>query len=147
MTTAETPFEIGKANVMWKADNPQVALFTTGALLHKALLAARALEKEGIAVTVTNVHTIKPLDRETIIHEARSAGAVVTVEEHQIAGGLGGAVAELLASDFPLPIEFIGVHDRFGQSGEPKELIEHYGMGVSSIVEAVRRAAGRRVHV
>ncbi len=147
MTTAKTPFEIGKANVMWKAENSQVAIFATGALLHNALLAARELEKKGIAVTVINIHTIKPLDRETIIREAKSAGAVVTVEEHQIAGGLGGAIAELLASDFPLPIEFIGVHDRFGQSGEPKELIEHYGMGVSHIVEAVKRAAGRRVHV
>ena len=98
-------------------------------------------------MTVINIHTIKPLDRETIIREARSAGAVVTVEEHQIAGGFGGAIAELLASDFPLPIEFIGVHDRFGQSGEPKELIEYYGMGVSSIIEAVKRAAIRRHHV
>jgi transketolase len=147
MTTAETPFEIGKANVMWKVDNPQVAIFATGALLHNALLAARELEKEGITVTVVNVHTIKPLDRETIIREAKSAGAVVTVEEHQIAGGLGGAIAELLASDSPMPIEFIGVHDHFGQSGEPKELIEHYGMGVSHIIEAVKRAAARRAHV
>ena len=147
MTTAETPFEIGKANVMWKSEKPQAAIFATGALLYNALLAARELEKEGIAVTVTNVHTIKPLDRETIIREAKSARAVVTVEEHQIAGGLGSAIAELLAADFPLPIEFIGVHDRFGQSGEPKELIEHYGMGVSHIIEAVKRASDRRMRV
>ena len=146
MTTAETPFEIGKANVMWKGEGPQVAIFATGALVHNALLAARELEHEGIQVTVVNVHTIKPLDRETIIREARSAGAVVTVEEHQVAGGLGSAIAELLASDSPLPMEFIGVHDQFGQSGEPKELIEHYGMGVSHIAEAAKRVATRRTH-
>ena len=152
MTTAETPFEIGKANVFYLSPSTEggltsstVAIFATGALLHNALVAARDLEKEGIAATVINVHTIKPLDRETIIREAKNAGAVVTVEEHQIAGGLGGAIAELLASDFPLPIEFIGVHDRFGQSGEPKELIEHYGMGVSHIIEAVKKVISRKV--
>lgn len=144
MTTAETPFEIGKANVMWKAAGPQVAIFATGALLYNALLAARDLEKEGIAVTVVNVHTIKPLDREMIIRESKSAGAVVTVEEHQVAGGLGSAIAELLAAESPTPIEFIGVHDMFGQSGEPKELIEHYGMGVLHIATATKKVIGRK---
>lgn len=144
MTTPDTPFEIGKANVMWKSDAPKIAIFATGHLLYQALVAAGQLEGEGVAVTVTNVHTIKPLDRETILREARAAGAVVTVEEHQIAGGFGSAIAELLAAECPLPIEFIGVHDKFGQSGEPKELIEHYGMGVSHIVAAVKRGLGRK---
>ncbi len=144
MTSPETPFEIGKANVMWKSDNPQVALFATGALLHNALLAAEELEQEGIQATVINVHTIKPLDRETIVEEAKRAGAVVSVEEHQVAGGFGSAIAELLSSDFPVPIEFIGVHDQFGQSGTPNELIEHYGMGVSHIVEAVKKVIARK---
>ena len=98
---------------------------------------------EGIAVTVVNVHTIKPLDRETILREARAAGAVVTVEEHQIAGGFGSAIAELLAQECPLPIEFIGVHDQFGQSGEPNELIEHYKMGTSYIMDAVKKVIVR----
>lgn len=146
MTTPDTPFEIGKANVMWKSENPKVAIFATGHLLYQALVAARQLEGEGVAVavTVTNVHTIKPLDKETIVREARAAGAVVTVEEHQIAGGFGSAIAELLAQECPLPVEFIGVHDKFGQSGEPKELIEHYGMGVSHIVAAVKKVIARK---
>ena len=108
-----------------------------------ALLAARELEKAGVGSTIVNVHTLKPLD-EAIVETARSTGAVVTVEEHQITGGLGGAIAELLAQKAPTPIEFVGVHDQFGQSGEPKELIEHYGMGVTHIVEAAKRAIGRR---
>ena len=144
MTTAETPFEIGKANVVWKSDSPSVALFATGPLLYNALLAARELEGQGVQVTVVNVHTIKPLDEETIVREAKTAGAVVTVEEHQIAGGLGGAIAELLAQRAPMPIEFIGVHDQFGQSGEPKELIKHYGMDTPHIVEAVQKVIARK---
>jgi len=95
-------------------------------------------------VSVTNVRTVKPLDRETILNAAKAARAVVTVEEHQIAGGLGGAIAELLAQEAPMPIEFIGVRDQFGQSGTPKELIEHYGMGVSHIVEAVHKVTARK---
>jgi transketolase len=145
MTTAETPFEIGKANVLWKSDLPQATIFATGALIHNALLAAKALQEKGIAVTVVNVHTIKPLDRETILREAGISGAVVTVEEHQVHGGLGSAIAELLASESPVPVEFIGVQDSFGQSGEPKELIEHYGMGVSHIVAAVQKVISRKL--
>ncbi|MDO8576193.1 MAG: transketolase C-terminal domain-containing protein [bacterium] len=144
MTTPDSPFEIGKANVMWKSDAPQVAVFATGHLLYQALLAAQQLEGEGVAITVTNVHTIKPLDRDTILREARAAGAVVTVEEHQIMGGFGSAIAELLAQEFPVPVEFIGVHDKFGQSGEPKELMEHYHMGTSHIMDAVKKIITRK---
>lgn len=144
MTTGETPFEIGKASVFWESDSPAAVIFATGPLLHNALLAARELEESGTAVTVVNVHTVKPLDEETIVKAARESGAVVTVEEHQIAGGLGGAIAELLAQKHPVPIEFIGVHDQFGQSGEPKELIEHYGMGISHIMEAVKKVVARK---
>ena len=144
MTTAETPFEIGKANVIWKADAPRAAIFATGPLVHNALLAARELEESGIAVSVIDVHTIKPLDTETIVREAKAAGAAVTVEEHQIAGGLGGAIAEVLAGNAPVPIEFVGVHNRFGQSGTPTELIEHYGMNAEHIVEAVTKVSKRR---
>ncbi len=144
MTTAETPFEIGKAGIFWKPNSPVAVIFATGPLVHNALLAARELEKSGTWVTVVNIHTIKPLDEETIEKVVREAGAVVTVEEHQIAGGLGSAIAELLAQKAPAPIEFIGVHDQFGQSGEPKELIEHYGMGVSHIVAAVKKVVSRK---
>src|ERR1700733_11981405 len=121
MTTAETPFVFGKANVMWKSETPQVAIFATGPLLFNALLAARDLEGQGIQVNVINVHTVKPLDEETIVREATQAGAVVTVEEHQVAGGFGSAIAEVLARTKAVPIEFIGVHDQFGQSGTPME--------------------------
>ena len=147
MTTNETPLEVGKANVVWSCQGQTlaVAIFATGPLLHNALLAARELEGQGINVTVTNVHTIKPLDKETILSRAREAGAVVTVEEHQISGGFGSAIAELLAQEFPVPIEFVGMHDQFGQSGTPKELIQHYKMDAPSIVEAVKKVIARKV--
>ena len=146
MTTVDTPFEIGRALVFWKSKNPQVAIFATGPLAHNALLAAREIEGNGVGAVVVNVHTIKPLDKETIVSLARETGAVVTVEEHQIAGGLGGAIAELLAQECPTPIEFVGVRDRFGQSGEPAELLEHYGMGVSHIVAATKKVIARKTH-
>jgi len=144
MTAKETPFAIGKAQVMWEADHGnEVVVFATGPLLHNALVAAKELE-HAVPVVVINIHTIKPLDADTIVKYAKEAGAVVTVEEHQITGGLGSAIAELLATNSPLPTEFIGVKDSFGQSGEPKELIDYYGMAPSHIAEAIRRAAGRK---
>ncbi len=143
MTTDKTPFVFGKVVEMWKGEDPQVAIFATGPLLFNALLAAKELEKS-VSVVVVNVHTIKPLDADAVIKIAKKAKAVVTVEEHQVAGGLGSAIAEVLAGECAVPIEFIGVHDQFGQSGEPKELIEHYKMGVSHIIDAVRRAKKRR---
>ena len=145
MTTPETPFEIGKAQVMWRSDAPHVAIFATGPLVHNALLAARELEKEGIQVSITNVHTIKPLDVETILREVSAAGAVVTVEEHQKAGGMGSAIAEFLAQKHPVPIEFVAVQDQFGQSGTPTELVEHYGLGATHIAEAARQVIKRKI--
>ncbi|MDR3571205.1 MAG: transketolase C-terminal domain-containing protein [Candidatus Pacebacteria bacterium] len=144
MTTTETPFEFGKANVVWKNDAPQVAIFATGPLLFQALLAARELEGQGIGATVVNVHTIKPLDEETIVREAQQARAVVTVEEHQVAGGLGGAIAELLAQRSPMPIEFVGVRDRFGQSGTMQELLKEYGLDAPAITESVRKVISKK---
>jgi len=144
MTSAETPFELGKAIRMWNSDAPQVAIFATGPLLFNALSAARELEGQGVQTTVINVHTIKPLDEEGVVAEAKRAGAVVTVEEHQVAGGLGSAIAECLAQKNPVPQEFIGVHDKFGQSGTPAELIEHYGLGVSAIVAAAKKVISRK---
>lgn len=145
MTTAETPFEIGKAIVFFKpAVKSDVVICATGPLVYNALLAAGALEQEGVGVTLLNIHTIKPLDADTILKEVRAAGAVVSVEEHQVHGGLGGAIAELLASALPTPMEFIGMQDAFGQSGASSELIEHYGMGVSHIVAAVTKVIARK---
>ena len=144
MTTSDTSFEIGKAALYWKSDTPQVAIFATGPLLFNALKAAQELEKNNIQVNVINVATIKPLDTQTVVAQSQIAGAVVTVEEHQITGGLGGAIAEALAQECPVPIELIGVRDRFGQSGTPAELIEHYGLGVSHIVSAVQKVISRK---
>lgn len=147
ITTAETPFEIGKAQVFWQPEEgrTQVGIIATGALVAKAMEAAKMLEEEsGVAATVLNVSTIKPLDEDAILDLAEAAGCLVTVEEHQVAGGLGSAVAEFLAAKRPTPIEFIGVQDRFGQSGKPEELVEYYGMGTGSIVEACQRAVARR---
>lgn len=145
MTTEDTPFEIGKAQVFWKGENSQVTIISCGALTHKALVVAKELESENINVTVINNHTIKPLDNETILESVKQTGAVVTVEEHQKKGGLGSAVAEFLAAELPTPIEFVGVDDKFGQSGKPEELIEEYNLGVSSIKEAVKKAFQRKI--
>ena len=143
MTTEATPFEIGKAQIFWKSDTPKVGIIATGALLHKALLAAKELGEKGIEVEVMNLATVKPLDDKAIIELARKTGRIVTVEEHQIRGGMGSAVAECLGKNFPVPIEFIGVQDLFGQSGTPEELIEHYGMGKDSIIKAVKKILTR----
>jgi transketolase len=137
MTTEETPFVIGKAQTFWISKNPQVGIIATGALLHRALLAAKDLETKGVEVEVMNLSSIKPLDEEAIVALAKKTGRIVTVEEHQIRGGMGSAVAECLAKNHPVPMHFIGVDDKFGQSGTQDELIEHYGMGTKHIVEAL----------
>jgi len=144
-TTADTPFEIGKAEIFWDSEKPQAVIIACGNLVHNALFAAKELSDDGVEVLVLNNHTIKPMDTKTILDAVKRAGAVVTIEEHQIAGGMGSAVAEILAQEHPAPIEFIGVHNQFGQSGKSNELIEHYGMGVSSIKEAVRKVVRRKV--
>ena len=158
MTTIESPFVVGKAQILFGASSDEVgfpkgsptsrmldvAIIACGPLVHNALLAAADLEKEGLKVRVINNHTIKPMDEETIIQAAKDAGAVVTVEEHQVQGGMGSRVAEILAQNYPVPIEFIGVQNRFGESGNPNELIEHFGMGVSHIIAAVKKVISRK---
>jgi transketolase len=149
MTTEATPFEFGKANVMWhhadKRKNPDVVVFATGPLVYNALVAAQELESE-MPVVVVNIHTIKPLDEDAVVSWAKKAGAVVTVEEHQVAGGLGSAVAEVLAARCPMPIEFVGVHDQFGQSGTSEELYKHYHLDALSIGDSIRKVKKRKVH-
>jgi transketolase len=143
ITTDETPFEIGKAQTF--REGHDVAIVACGILVYNALIAADELARDaGIECLVINNHTIKPMDEGAIVAAARRCGTVVTVEEHQVAGGMGSRVAEVLAANQPVPIEFVGVQDRFGQSGNPDELIEHYGMGVDAIKEAVRRALRRK---
>jgi len=141
-TTENTPFEIGRSITL--RDGKDVAIIGCGPLLHNALLAADKLAEEGIDCRVIDMHTIKPLDQEAIAMAASECGAIVSVEEHQMAGGLGGAIAEFLAKHHPVPQEFIGVNDRFGESGEPNELIEHFGMGVSHIIAAVKKVVSRK---
>jgi transketolase len=143
ITTDETPFEIGKAQTL--REGGDVAIVACGILVYNALIAADRLSAQhGIECRVVNNHTVKPMDEVAIVDAARSCGAIVTVEEHQRQAGMGSRVAEILAQHHPVPIEFIGVDDRFGQSGDPFELIEYYGMGADAIVGAVRRAHSRK---
>lgn len=143
-TTEETPFVPGRAEIFWDSSKPKCAIIGCGPLVHNALLAAKDLAEEGINVLVVNNHTLKPMDEKTIIDVAKKCRAVVTVEEHQVIGGLGGAVAEILAKNCPTPMEFIGMQDTFGESGPTNQLIEKYGMGVDAIKEAVKRVIKRR---
>jgi transketolase len=143
ITTGETPFEIGKAQILREGDD--VAIIACGILVYNALIAADRLSAQhGIECRVVNNHTVKPMDEAAIVDAARTCGAIVTVEEHQRQAGMGSRVAEILAQHHPVPIEFIGVDDRFGQSGDPFELVEYYGMGADSIVEAARRGHLRK---
>ena len=144
MTTEETPFIPGKAEVFWQSKKPDVLIIGCGAVVYSALMAARALEEEKIGSVVLNCHTLKPLDEKKIAELAKKAGAVVTVEEHQISGGLGGAVAEALARNWPVPMEFIGLQDTFGESGDPAALIEKYGMDEKNIIRAAKKAIRRK---
>jgi transketolase len=147
ITTEDTPMNLGKAEIFWMPDlgMAEVGIIATGSLLYRALLAAKELEAEGVKTKVLNLFTIKPLDKEAILALAKECRAIVTVEEHQVAGGMGSAVAEFLAENFPIPMEFVGVKDKFGQSGTPDELVEHYGMGKDSIKEAVKKLIKRKI--
>ncbi len=142
ITSVDTPFEIGKAQVLYEGTDASIV--ACGPLVYQSLIAADKLAKEGIHVRVINNATIKPLDNETIIAAAKETGAIVTVEEHQTTGGLRGAIAECVTANAPVPMEAIGMPDSFGQSGEPNELLEHYGMSVKEIVKAVRRVIKRK---
>lgn len=144
LTTEETPFQPGRAEIFWRSRLPQAAIIACGTLVYNALLAARELEKEKIGTIVLNNHTIKPIDEEMIVEIAKKTRAVVTVEEHQVNGGMGSAVAEVLARRAPTPIEFVGLQDTFGESGPPAELISKYGMGVEDIKKAVKRVLKRK---
>lgn len=137
-TTSETPFSIGKALTLFESETPQVAFLSTGSLSYTALVAARTLAAEGIGSLVLHVPTVKPLDQEAVVAAAKRAGRVITVEEHQIAGGFGSAVAELLSERHPIPVRRLGIADQFGQSGSPEELLAHYGLDALHIAEAVR---------
>ncbi len=142
ITTGQTPFEIGKAQTF--REGGDVAIVACGILVYNALIAADRLSRDGIECRVVNNHTVKPMDEAAILDAAASCGAIVTVEEHQKHAGMGSRVAEILAQKAPTPIEFVGVEDTFGQSGDPFELVEFYGMGVDAIEAAGRRAYARK---
>ncbi len=143
-TTEDTPFKIGRAEVLWEDKDPKVTFVVAGPLVYEALKAAKKLITSKIGSIVINSHTIKPLDETTIVRAAKTTGCVVTVEEAQIAGGLGGAVAETLAKKFPVPMEFIGMQDSFGESGKPEQLLKRYKMKDVDIVAAAKRVIWRK---
>lgn len=138
ITTNDSPFIIGEPNVLWSGEEAQIAIIACGQLVYQSLIAAKRLKEEGVMVKVINIHTIKPLSLGKLIPLLRGLKGVVTVEEHQKAGGLGGLVAEILGENLPLPLKILGVNDQFGQSGVPGELLEHYGLGTKDIVAAVK---------
>lgn len=142
ITDENTEFEIGKARTV--REGSDVTVIANGAMVYEAVGAAMALEEEGISVRVIDMHTIKPLDTDAVVKAVRETGAIVTAEEHQIEGGLGGAVAEYLALCAPAPLEVVAVNDTFGQSGEPQELMDHYGLNAEFIAEKIRKVIKRK---
>lgn len=135
ITTDKTPFKIGKAEVF--REGTSATIIATGEMVYYSLLAAKQLEENNISVRVINVHTIKPLDTECVLKAAEETRAIVTVEDHQTAGGLGSVVAEVVSQSYPVPIKMIGINDSFGESGTPEQLMEKYGLTVENIIKAV----------
>lgn len=138
ITTQHSPFEIGRAQVFHEGKD--VTIIACGQMVYRALQSAKELEKHKISVRVINCHTIKPLDKDTILKAAEETGAIVTAEEHQIHGGLGSAIAELLSQHYPVPIKMVAVADHFGESGQPDELLEKFGLTKEAIIKAVTSA-------
>ncbi|MBF8280496.1 MAG: 1-deoxy-D-xylulose-5-phosphate synthase, transketolase [Candidatus Magasanikbacteria bacterium] len=146
-TTPEMPFKIGRAEILFdsgRRGRPDVALVACGPLLYEALLAAEILRQKKITARVINNHTVKPMDEKTILTAAHDCGAIVTVEEHQVQGGMGSRVAEILAAHKPTPMEFVGMPDRYGESGEPRELLEAFHLTAPWIVKAAVKVIKRK---
>lgn len=141
-TSPNDDFVIGKAEIL--ADGNDVAIISNGLMVWQSILAAQELDKIGIKCKVINLHTVKPIDVHAVVTAAVDCGCVVTAEEHQIYGGLGGAVAEVLAKNYPVPIEFVGMPDRFGGSGEPEELMEKFGLTWQTIFASALQAIERK---
>ena len=142
VTEESSPFEIGKANTL--REGSDVTIIANGAMVYEALQAAEMLEKEGVSARVVNMHTIKPLDSNCILEVVQKTGCIVTAEEHQISGGLGSAVAECLAKNCPAPLEMVAVEDTFGESGQPQELMDKYGLNADTIVKKVKAVLIRK---
>lgn len=142
ITTERTPFEIGRSLVFRRGGD--VTLVACGPLVYETLQAAEQLSKEGLSAEVINCHTLKPFDEKTLLASLKKTGACVTVEEHQIIGGLYGAVSEVTARSYPVPIEAIGMPNSFGESGEPQELLDKYGMTTDAIINAAKKVLKRK---
>jgi transketolase len=142
VTDKDTPFEIGKARLC--REGKDVTVIACGAMVYEAQLASDELKEEGISVRVLDMHTIKPLDADAVIAAAKETGAIVTAEEHQMAGGLGSAVAECLALSCPAPLEMVAVHDSFGESGKPEELMNKYKLNKDAIIEQIKAVIARK---
>lgn len=145
ITTEKTPFEIGRAYIY--APGTDLTIISTGTMTYQALVAAEKMFKDGIDAEVIHVPTIKPLDAVTILKSVHKTRHVITIEEGQIAGGLGGAVAELLGEEFPTPMKRIGMRDRFGESGKPDELMEHFGLTAKHIMMAAHELMEKKKRV
>lgn len=144
ITSSATPFKIGEAQVFWESDNPEVVIIAVGPMVEESLRAAKKLSEMGIGSIVINSHTIKPLDEKTLLHWVGKVGAVVSAETHQKNGGLGGALAELFIQNKPVPMEFVGVNDAFGQSGDGAELMKYYKLDSNAIVAATEKVIKRK---
>jgi transketolase len=142
ITNEETPFQLGKALKVLNGDD--VMIIANGQMVYRALQAAKRLREKGTSVGVINMHTVKPIDQKAIIEAAERSGAIVVAEEHQVHGGLGGAVAEVLAVHTPVPMEQVAILDTFGESGDPNILMEHYHLGVDDIINAVLKVKARK---
>ena len=142
VTDESTPFEIGKARLC--REGSDVTVFANGAMVFEAQNAADALAKEGVSVRVYDLHTVKPLDEEAVLKAAEETGCIVTAEEHQVNGGMGSTVAEFLAKHCPVPMEFVGMQDSFGESGDPQELMDKYGLNQKTIEEKIRKVLARK---
>jgi transketolase len=138
----DMPFEIGKALML--NEGKDVTIFATGHMVWKAIEAGHALAEKGVDAEVVNIHTIKPLDRDAILASAKKTGCVVSAEEHQMNGGLGDSIAQLLGRELPTPMEYVAVNDSFGESGTPDQLLEKYGLTTAAIVAAAERAIARK---
>lgn len=138
ITKESDAFRIGKANVI--REGKDVSIFACGHMVYEAMLAADELKAGGVNARVINLHTPKPIDKDCIIKAAIETGAIVTVEEHTVAGGFGSAIAEIVVENRPVPVKFVGIRDKFGQSGEPDELFEHFGLKAKHIVKAAKEA-------
>jgi len=141
-TPADQKFEIGKA--LFFNEGTDVSIFATGHLVWESIIAGEILAEKGISAEIINIHTIKPLDEQAVIESAKKTGCVVSAEEHQIFGGLGESIAQTLVRNYPVPMEFVGVKDKFGESGTPDALMEKYGLKAINIVEAALKAISRK---